>query len=134
MTKLILCLEVLLVLFTSCNKEIIDSEKDMAIDEWKVKKIRKEGGSYLYATEDYIFKFNTNNTFNLNLDVNGCIGQYIIGKGSIEIAFPSCTEICCDSYYANELIHLLPEMTRYSLENNRLVFEGQGEIIFEKKE
>jgi len=121
-------------MFTSCKKENIDTEIDITLHEWQVKKIRKEGElNYLNSTENYVFKFKNNMTFTFNLDVNSCGGHYrILNKSNLEISNKYCTEICCDSEYAEELLHLLPRMRQYYIQDNKLVFEGQGEIIFEK--
>ena len=134
MNRLIFCLGLFLIIFPSCEKENIDTEIDITLNEWKVIKIRKQGELfYLSATESYIFEFINDTTFTFNLDVNSCGGQYkIISKGNIKLGCTYCTEICCDSDYAEELLQLIPNMTKYYGEDNKLIFEGQGEIILEK--
>ena len=135
MNKLIFfVLGLFLIIFFSCEKENIDTEIDITLNDWKVLKIKKqEELSYLYATESYIFKFINDTTFTFNLDVNSCGGQYeIINIGSIELGDTYCTDICCDSDFAEDLRQLIPQMTRYYEKDNQLIFKGQGEIILER--
>ncbi|MBA7571827.1 hypothetical protein ES708_13596 [subsurface metagenome] len=134
MNKLIFWLGLFLIIFFSCEKENIDTEIDITLNDWKVIKIKKQGElSYLNAAESYIFEFINDTTFTFNLDVNSCGGQYkIISKGSIELGDTYCTEICCDSDFAEDLRQLIPQMTRYYGKGNELIFKGQGEIILGK--
>jgi heat shock protein HslJ len=125
----------LLIIFSSCEKENVDNHIDLTLHEWQVIKYREYGKiSYSVVKERYVLKFNNiDKTLGFNLDVNNCGGNYkILGNSNIEIENPYCTEICCDSEQAEEFVRLIPKMTKYSLEDNRLVFEGQGEIIFIK--
>ncbi len=134
MNKLIFWLGLFLIIFFSCEKENIDTEIDITLNDWKVIKIKKQGElSYLNAAESYIFEFINDTTFTFNLDVNSCGGQYkIISKGNIELGVTYCTEICCDTDFAEDLRQLIPQMTRYYGKGDELIFKGQGEIILEK--
>ena len=134
MKKIILWFGMFLVVLISCEEENIDTEIDLTLNDWKVVKIKKqEELSYLYAKESYIFEFINDTTFTFNLDVNGCGGQYeIINAGKIVLEDTYCTEICCDSDFAEDLRLLIPKMTSFFGKGNQLIFQGQGEIIFEK--
>jgi len=43
-----------------------------------------------------------------------------------------CTEMCCDSEFAESLPSLFLKMTRYYGKGERLYLEGEGEIVLEK--
>ena len=58
------------------------------------------------------------------------VGYEIINSGNIKISPKGCTEICCDSDFAEDLSQLFPKMTEYYGKGDELIFEGQGEIIF----
>lgn len=123
-----------MVALSSCEKSNLDDEIDLTANDWKIIKIKSPGEStYLVATEDYVFNFVNDSIFTFNLDVNGCGGDYeIISKGNIEFGWPYCTMVCCDSDFADKLLELIPDMTRYFGLDNKLVLQGQGEIIFSK--
>ncbi len=114
---------------SSCLKEDIDI--DLTAEDWKVVKIRKSGQLTFTSTDStYILRFVSDEDYNLSLDVNNCAGIYNISqKGSIEFQGAACTEICCDSEYAQDLSLLLPKMSSYYTRGGELHFEGDGKII-----
>lgn len=122
-----------LLMLWSCKKE--DVNIDITSTKWVVVKIKKQGeASFTKTTESYILEFADETTYTLKLDVNNCFGHYeIINNGNIKINAMGCTEICCDSDFAEDLSQLLPKMTKYYEKGNELIFEGEGEIILEKK-
>ena len=113
----------------SCKKE--DSNIDIESNNWEIVKIKNQGEStYTNATESYILVFVNDTTYTLKLDVNNCGGQYkIVHNGKISFSTMCCTEICCDSEFAENLVLLLSKMTEYYGKGNELILEGQGEII-----
>lgn len=121
------------LILSSCKKQ--NSYIDITQNKWEVVKIREQSSfSYENANKRYVLEFN-NNEFNINLDVNNCFGKYqIISREEIEIESLGCTEICCDSDFAENLSHLFPKMTKYSRIENNLIFEGEGEIILKQYE
>ena len=114
---------------SSCLKEDIDI--DLTAKAWKVEKIRKSGQLTFTNTDStYILRFVSDEEYNLSLDVNTCMGNYdILQKGSVEIQTMACTEICCDSEFAEDLSLLLPKMTRYYARGSELYLEGDGKIV-----
>ena len=116
----------------SCEKE--DINIDIKSNNWVVVKTMKQGEfSYSIAKENYILKFINDSIFDINLDVNSCQGKYnIVSNGNIELGLVACTEICCDSDFAEDLVQLIPLMTKYYGKGNELIFEGQGEIILKE--
>jgi hypothetical protein len=117
------------ILLASCDKK--DMDIDLTSSEWKVEKIRKSGQLIYSGTDStYVLRFTSETEYTLNLDVNACIGLYrVTHRGCIAIQPMACTEICCDSDFAWELAELFPEMSSYFLRDNRLHFQGEGEII-----
>lgn len=116
---------------SSCAKKDIDI--DLTANDWKVEKIRKSG-KLIYTSTDstYILEFSSDEAYNLSLDVNACVGLYEIPhKGSIAFQAMACTEICCDSEFAEDLSGLFPKMTGYYVRDNSLHLEGEGEIILQ---
>ena len=118
---------------TSCAKK--DIYIDLTSNNWEVIKIKKQGeSSYTKTGESYILSFTSENTYTINLDVNNCFGDYdITSNGNIEIGLMGCTQICCDSEFAQDLAQLLPKMTTYYGKGDELIFEGEGKIVLNKK-
>lgn len=116
----------------SCKKE--DINIDITSNNWEVVKIKIQGEStYTKAKESYVLEFVSDTTYTFNLDVNNCGGHYeIVNNGNINISVMGCTEICCDSEFAENLANLLPKMTAYYGKGTELIFEGQGEIFLKQ--
>ena len=114
----------------SCKKE--DINIDIESNKWVVVKMKSQGEStYTKARESYVLEFISDTTYTLKLDVNNCFGHYeILNSGNIMISPMGCTKICCDSDFAEDLSQLFPKMTEYYGKGDELIFEGQGEIIF----
>ena len=72
------------------------------------------------------------NSFSLQLDVNSVSGKINVrNKGTIQFDNKiTMTQVCCDSKSAKNLLYQLIRMTEYTLENNQLIFSGNGQIIF----
>ena len=118
---------------TSCAKK--DIYIDLTSNDWEVVKIKKDGDSgYTKARESYILSFTSENTYAINLDVNNCFGDYdITSDGNIDFGHMGCTEVCCDSEFAQNLSLLFPKMTNYYGKGDELIFEGEGKIVLKKK-
>ena len=117
------------LLACSCEKKNVDI--DLTANDWKVEKIRSAGQNCFETTDSvYILQLREVDVCYLNLDVNTCGGEYEIPyNGSIDFQLLYCTEICCDTDFANDLAALFPLMTNYYVRNNRLHLEGDGEIV-----
>jgi heat shock protein HslJ len=94
-------------------------------------KIKRQGeATYSKAKKSYILEFTSDTTYSFIFDVNDCFGLYeIINSGNIKINAMGCTEVCCDSDFAIELMQLFPKMNNYYGRGNELIFEGEGKII-----
>lgn len=116
----------------SCEKE--KSDIDITSNSWEVVKIKKQGKhTYTKVKETYVLEFINDSVYTLKLDVNDCEGNYTAGgDGKINIESMACTEICCDSELAEDLVRLLPEMTDYYGIDQELILAGEGEIILKQ--
>ncbi|MEA3479280.1 MAG: META domain-containing protein [Bacteroidota bacterium] len=116
---------------SSCLKE--DIHIDLSSNPWKVVKIKEDGKlSYTDTDSTYILRFSNDTEYHLNLDVNVCFGFYEIpDQGKIEIQTMACTEVCCDTAFAEELAFLLPGMTEYYSRSGELYLEGEGKIVLQ---
>ena len=116
----------------TCQKE--DVTIDLELNNWKVEEVKWSGQSNSVKTDSlYIIEFHSDSSLNLQLDVNTCFGKYFIQNiGEIEIRGMGCTEMCCDSEFAESLPSLFLKMTRYYGKGERLYLEGEGEIVLEK--
>jgi len=121
----------ILILLLSCEKE--DVNVDIKSNKWVVVKMKSQGEpAFTEAGNSYILEFISDTTYTLGLDVNSCFGYYeIINNGNITISLMGCTEVCCDSDFAVDLSQLFPKMTEYYGKGDNLIFEGEGEIVFE---
>lgn len=129
-------LSLFLIVLFSCEQDANDSKRnfDLVSTKWKVVKVKSNGDeSYSYTNENYILEFVDDTFYDINLDVNYCNGEYkLFDNGEAEIEWPSCTKACCDSEFAENLIHLLSQVKQYYEENNELIFIGNGIIVLEK--
>lgn len=98
----------------SCKKD--NPITDITSGDWVVVNLKKQmSNTYSKAPNRYLLKFTTDTTYSLKLDVNICGGNYeITNPGSIKFSSMACTEICCDSDFASDLMQLLPKMTEVS--------------------
>jgi heat shock protein HslJ len=80
--------------------------------------------SVLYAkNNDYnpTIEFLGDGTTSIRLDINSCFGSYETGEDSgITISNSGCTEACCDSDFSLKFMEMLPQVSSYELENERL--------------
>jgi hypothetical protein len=116
------CLFFFCLLLISCS-----AEKNAAVPElyqsWEVKDfISVESIAYIKNPNTIILlTFQKNGSYSLALDVNHCGGSFSSGgNNSVTISNPVCTEICCDSKFSEKLVQMLPQVTSFSFEENKL--------------
>lgn len=112
----------------TCEKKDIDI--DITSCKWEVISSKKSGQIFSDKPKDsYILEFNSDTTYSLSLDVNHCSGHYEIpGKGKIDFTTVACTEVCCDSEFAENLPGLLHNITDYFVRGEILTLTGDGQI------
>ncbi|MDP2187080.1 MAG: META domain-containing protein [Sphingobacteriaceae bacterium] len=77
----------------------------------------------------YELTFPEKRGFSIQLDVNTCGGKVVFNPNNI-IFFNDifCTEACCDSPFATELLRLLAKVNRYQFNENQMVLTGNNGI------
>ena len=72
-------------------------------------------------------EFNGDGTYNLKLDMNGCIGNFTLSDNSgISITAPGCTKMCCDSEFSKKFVQMLPRVELYQFEGANLKLDVPG--------
>lgn len=119
----------------SCTKESI-SLAELQFGKWEVEKIKKaEDSSFRKAEKSYFLDFDEDNGYAARLDVNRCSGTYeLINSKNIKFDGMFCTYNCCDTEYAEDFARLVRVMTKYSKRGNKLILEGEGQIVLKRVE
>ncbi len=103
---------------------------------WKLQRIEKAGKEPQQPDHPTFLQFTSDSTFAMDLKVNRCQGGLAYPEGQ-EIRFkdPICTEMCCDTDLQKNLVRLLAELDRYTIEEERLMLKGDSvELHWEKGE
>lgn len=129
-----LTITVLSFVLISCTEDI--SLAELQFGKWEVEKIKKAGeSSFRKAKNSYFLEFDEDKGFLARLDVNTCSGTYeLIDSKNIKFDGMSCTYGCCDTEYAEDFARLLRVMTHYSKRGNKLILEGEGQIVLKRVE
>lgn len=118
------------IIFYACDKNEID---ETLIGKWEVIELYKDSLIVPQNDNQYIFDFENDTTLNVKLDVNSCFGQYsIVCDDCIEFKGFGCTEACCDSKYAEDIIKIVSESTSYNINDDKLTLKGSGEVVLKK--
>jgi len=136
-------------LFAACNKKTNDriekentttTEKDTIKEEsnplestqWVSKEFPYQDKSYT-PQKSYRLHFKESK-IELQLDVNSCGGSYKVAEDKLSIKDAFCTEMCCDSKQAQDLLKQLTASNKFMINNktkNLHIESEQGTIIFE---
>lgn len=74
-----------------------------------------------------VIEFKKDGRYSLKLDVNNCSGTFnLTGESNIDISAAGCTKICCDSKFSQKFVAMLPQITDYSIEGNKLKLNVPG--------
>ena len=110
-------LTILLTLsLVACSKDDIDVSNLLYI--WTVVSIQTIDSIILYIPpeEKVTITFQKNNTFNVQLEVNVCEGNFNIAvPNSMSINSVGCAYAYCDSEFSQKFIELLPQTTTYTI-------------------
>ena len=105
---------------------------------WRLEKFNGELIDHeKYGQEAFILQFRNGIQYSFSLDVNACGGSVTTdNKGAITFEMPGCTEMCCDSEFAMQIINALPKVEKYRLPALRdLVLLGaENKLEFEAAE
>lgn len=119
----------LFLILSLCTK---DHETYSLIDtEWEVSSITAPNRIYiLIAPTPYPIMFLYDSTFSVRLDVNICEGKYSLeDKNNIKINTILCTEICCDSDFADTLKYVFSNIQSYKIIGDKLELIAPNRII-----
>ena len=84
----------------------------------------------LNPEDNLTITFHDDQTYDLSLEVNKCQGNYSVWENdSIEISYPVCTEMCCDSEFSGKLLGLLPYTTTYRIDRSRLLLYAENGFV-----
>jgi len=110
-----------LMLISSCVKE----DPDITMHEWEFKTIHPPDGNRKGNGKKYILTFSNPVSYHYNTDKNDCSGAYFFGMAN-DIGFdpPVCTEVCCDSEFAQMIALYLPQVTYYEIRGRNLNLKG----------
>jgi heat shock protein HslJ len=111
---------VLLGLLTAgCNRH---SDHLILGQTWKIERLKLSNDTVWRPGVEpwYEMTFTSSGNASLRLDVNLCGGKVNIGQHSIKIDVQTCTEACCDSEYALQLMQSLQRIKNYKLVEDTL--------------
>jgi len=138
MKKRILLFIVLVVsiLLQACNDDECDC-KGQIVGKWKVDGFMSiESVSYSKDNSYSPFiTFNSDGTYDVELDVNACSGDYLTGSNdSLSISDIACTEICCDSYFSEKFVDMLSQVSAYNISDDELwlIVTGWGWVVLNR--
>lgn len=117
---------VLILLFTACFPD----RKEIRDNTWVAVSLKSSNeDSTQNPAAPYELTFPEKRSFSIRLDVNTCGGEALFSPNNI-IVFNdiACTEACCDSDFAAELVRLLREVNRYQFNDEQLVLTGNNGI------
>ncbi len=118
----ILVLIVIIMIPGSCQKENTPVEYKI-YNTWEAKEFISILSFNYPKDKDnkLLLTFKQGGTYQLKLDVNTCSGKFESNVANlIEVDFPACTEICCDSEFSNKFVALLPSVTSYTIKGKIL--------------
>lgn len=110
----------LLTLFFSCRK---DDNHSSLYQTWEAKEFMSIESVAYPKNENTIvwLTFQSTGKYQLKLDVNSCGGDFSVGTNNqLEIGSTACTEICCDSKFAEKVAAMLSRVTTYEISGNTL--------------
>ena len=90
-----------------------------------------------YGQGAFILQFTNGNQYAFSLDVNACGGSLKTdNKGAITFEMPGCTEMCCDSEFAMQIINALPKVNKYRIPalQNLVLLGAENKFEFEAAE
>lgn len=116
----------------SCDKQ--GSDVDIAPAKWEVISTKVAWHAFPDRPEkEYVLELTSEMSYKIVLDVNYCGGKFNKSdSGEIEFTHPACTEACCDSEYAERLMQILREVSRYDVLGGKLILRGDGEITLKR--
>jgi hypothetical protein len=122
---------VVVVVFGALLTACFPDRKEIRSNTWIAVSMKaSETDSTWNPSAAYELTFPENRTFSIRLDANSCGGSAVFNPNNI-IFFNdiSCTEACCDSPFATELLRLLALVNRYQFNDDQLELSGNDGIV-----
>lgn len=123
----------LIFALASCSKD----KQTLTDNVWEVQSFKIHADSALQYQIEYIdiavtLSFPTGNEYSLKKEANGCSGEVsFAGKDKINFKDVMCTEICCDSKFADNFLDLMiDKINHYTINGKNLILTGDnGETV-----
>lgn len=117
----------LAVMATACQK---NDDIELLTGEWRVTRIRPLGEASQKAQADYILRFRIDGVYSLNLDVNNCGGPFFSDSiDRLDFGGVACTEICCDSPFAERMAVMLSSVSAFRINGRTLLMSGTAGTV-----
>jgi heat shock protein HslJ len=98
--------------------------------DWGIRQIKFSGAAdWVTLPGTYRLSFSDNNQASIRLDVNTCFGDVEIGTRSIDLNLTACTEACCDSEIALQMLQSLYRVDQYTIKGDSLRLYGPDTIL-----
>lgn len=126
-----------LFIFMACSDDEDCSCEEGIYGKWEATHFMSmESVSYPKESEyNPTVAFLSNGSVELQLDVNGCFGDFeVAGENTIQISEMACTEACCDSPFSEKLVEMLSQVGSYEIDKNtlKLFVSNWGWIEFKR--
>ena len=110
------------IFLSSCENKDCDCQVEI-FNKWEATEFISIE-SVLYAKENGynpVIEFKTDGTLTFQLDANVGTGTFETSENnSMEIANLGWTDMCCDSDFSEKFVEMLPQVNRFSIEENIL--------------
>lgn len=99
---------------------------------WKAAHLTKTSeDTTLFVTGEYILAFVNSTDYTFTLDINTCGGRYAVARNDkINFREGYCTEACCDSELAADILKVILESGRYSVSEDTLLLEAGSDQLY----
>jgi heat shock protein HslJ len=111
---------------------MLHREKNVLTGTWKLEQMEMPDGEIKYIQGSYVMTIPDWESYQVKLDINNCFGKILVSANQIAFDSPACTKACCDSDFANTLLHVLSEVKAFSFQENRLILHGKRVLAFKK--
>lgn len=123
------------MLALSLSACLIDNTEQLLQGNWRVVSIQPTGQDVESAPAEYILQFGEDGNLSLRLDVNSCFSRFnTFNGGGLDIESVGCTEICCDTPFAQQLAVMLSGMEHFEIQGRTLTLHGGAGIIVARLE
>ena len=114
-----------LVLISSMNS--CKLKKDIQGKTWYFKEVVTKSGQRNGADKPYTVVLKGKDQVEMKFDANSCTGTYEwLGENRIKLGVLGCTEMCCDSKYANIFKHSWRGEMNVKMDGADLVLTQEG--------